>query len=86
MAPGAWAAGLHAGASALAWRCSRSVLHMRTGDGDSPHAGTRLDKDAAAAVAAADLRKLLRERFAIQATWSMNDGRRTHDTSARLFK
>jgi hypothetical protein len=59
---------------------------MRTGDGDSPHAATRLDKETAAAEAAADLRKLLRERFAIQAPCSMDDGRRRHDTSARAFK
>jgi hypothetical protein len=59
---------------------------MRTGDGDSPHAATRLVKETAAAEAAADLRKLLRERFAIQAPCSMNDGRRRHDTSAGAFK
>jgi hypothetical protein len=59
---------------------------MRTGEGDSPHAGSRVERDAAAAAAAADLRKFLRERFAIQAPCSMDDGRRTHDNSARALK
>src|ERR1700751_4872781 len=77
MAPGACAAGFHPGPSALAWRCLRSVLHMRIADGDSPHAVTRLARETAAAEAAADLRKLLRERFAIHApcSWMMEDAR-----------
>jgi hypothetical protein len=59
---------------------------MPTADGDAPHALTPLERETAAAEAAADLRKLLRERFAIQAPCSMDDGRRTHDTSARAVK
>jgi hypothetical protein len=38
---------------------------MRTADPDSPHIGTRLETEIAAAAAVADLRKFLRERFAI---------------------
>jgi hypothetical protein len=46
---------------------------MRTEDGDSAHIGTRLETETAAAAAVADFRKLLRERFAIQAPYEMDE-------------
>src|SRR3954469_21849090 len=84
-----WPAGIQAGAWAFAWRWLPKVLHMRTGLADRDpacdHMLTRPETDNAAAAAVAALRKLRRERLAIEAPYGFHERFAKHHISAEVL-